>query len=285
MTEARIPEEIMTAIAAVRPLSASAKRLMETVNRPGHAASDVIDIVSADTGLTAAVLRTVNSAVYGLRDRIETVNRAVSYLGDRSVVSLAIRICAGDLYQQPLAGYHGEPGDLWQHCLHTAIAARAVAQHARTPLDPDLAYTAGLLHDIGKAVLNAWLVTRSGDLVPPIDERDPDFLDRERSVAGTDHPTIGAVLAHRWGLGRNLCYAIAFHHHPTMAPQAQQGLTYAVHLGDFLAMMGGHATGADAMMYPLDSGYDQHFQLDPLTIDRLMFASAQEYQRLAEALQ
>ena len=279
-----VPAHITDAIKRINPLSDSAVRLMSIIGNREHTLQDVVRIVETDSTLAARILRTVNSAAFGLTNSVDSVNRAVSYLGDKTVAGIALEICASSLYQSPLDGYMTGKGQLWRHCLRTAIASREIAKHSKSDTNPEVAYTAGLLHDIGKSVLDEWLSKRAPITFEALDAGEEDFQEAEKSLIDTDHAEAGALLISAWGLPRSLQEAVRHHHSPSQASEEYSALTYAVHLGDFLAMMGGTGTGIDTLQYTLDPAYGEYFTIDPHELDRVSFQVGQEYAKTIAAL-
>ncbi|WP_305045794.1 HDOD domain-containing protein [Geoalkalibacter sp.] len=278
-------QAILEAIRKAPLLSPSASRLLQITAAREHEMAEVIAVVRTDAHLTARVLKTVNSAAFGLLYEITSIDRAVTYLGERMVVGIAIGDCAAQLFQKQLDGYEGEKGSLWRHDLLTAIAAREVAGRCRTPLNPDLAFTAGLLHDIGKALISDFLKGTPGGLLRELEEALlNDYLEGERAALGIDHPEAGFELALSWQLPASLQAAIRHHHAPQEAPPELRPLAYAVHLGDIVAMMSGCGTGADSLRYHLDGGYTHYFDLSQEGLYEIILAADEEFRKITHSM-
>lgn len=185
--------------------------------KPDATASSVATLVATDPALTARVLRLANSAYYGNARQVAAVSDAILLLGMRGVRNLCLLAGTYPWLQGGLAAYRLAPGALLSHSLATAIGSRAVAE--RTSEDRDAAFTAGLLHDLGKVALAMWFKPADG----VIGSRDD-----ERRVLGFDHGQAGGELARRWNLPQSLVAAIACHHMPV------GGLEDAVHMGNYL---------------------------------------------------
>lgn len=285
MGEMTSKEQILEAVRQVPLLSPNASRLLQLAAQADHELGDFIDIVKCDAALTARVLRVVNSAVYGLLNPITTIERGVSYLGERMIVCIALGDSAGKMFQKPMAGYEASAGDLWKHDLLSAIAAREVARHSRQDIGIDLAFTGGLLHDIGKGVMTDFLTGSAVDLVGDIARGElVDYVDGERKLLGLDHAEIGLELAKCWDLPAPLRYVIGFHHRPAEVPEEFRALVYSVHLGDIVAMMCGCATGSDAMQYQLDQGYPDYIALESKDLPLIMLQSQEEYAKAEASL-
>lgn len=247
-------EAMIAEVEALEPLSNTAHALLELLQREDYSLVEVTKLVEADGVLTANLLKVVNAPSFGLGQSVSSVSRAVGFLGDKLVVGIALGSCAQDVFNHALQGYGGHAGQLWEHSLATAIGAREFAKLLNPPNSSGLAYTAGILHDIGKAVLSAFLTQRTQAVLAAVDSlSSPSFDQAEASLLGASHTTLGAMLAAHWRLPEPLVQAIAHHHAPHEADPAWQALCCAVQFGDALAMSIGADTGADALLYPVEA--------------------------------
>jgi putative nucleotidyltransferase with HDIG domain len=259
-------------------LSPSASLLLQVNADPDSSLEDVIAIVRYDSALTARLLRVVNSVAFGLVHPVESIERAVSYLGGWMVATIAIDDCAHRLFHKPLEGYDGAHGGLWRHDLFSAFAAKGISHYARRPIPAATAFTAGLLHDIGKSVLSDFLKGSSSQVLQDISEKKiADYSAGERLIVGMDHAEIGYELARSWGFSEVLQKTIRYHHRPQEAEEAIRPLVYAVHLGVIIAMMGGYGTGSDSMQYHLVPEYTGYFDLGPDSLETILLAAQQEF--------
>lgn len=278
-------ENIQEIIKSIPMLSVSASRLLQLTSKPDHELTEVVSLVKTDANLTARVLKVVNSAAFGLLSEITSIDRAIAYLGERVIVSIAIGDCAGKLFEKELIGYEAAGGDLWKHDLRAAIAAREVVAQSKAAINPDLAFTAGLLHDIGKSLISDYLQGTAPEAIKLISSQDSqDYLEAEEKMIGIDHTEAGFELAKAWQLPEELAEVIRYHHQPAKASEAFRPLVYAVHLGDNIAMLGGYGTGADSMQYHLDTKYAEYLTLSPKTLDNVMLTVDMEFEKLEESL-
>jgi putative nucleotidyltransferase with HDIG domain len=277
--------EILAKVQEIPPLSTSASELVTLMGKADHDLQDTVHIVECDAALTARVLRVVSSAGFALMEPTTSIARAVSYLGERMVLGIALEACTGSILRRPLKGYEGKSGALWEHNLRTAIATREVARFAREEISTDIAFTGGILHDIGKAVLSEFLNGSAGDMVSKIDAGDAmDYISAEHEMLGTDHSTVGYEIARLWKLASPLLEIIRFHHTPGKAEEGARVLVYAVHLGDIIAMMGGTGTGSDDMMYHLDAGFSDYIQISESDFEKTMFHVELEFRRTRSSI-
>ncbi|MFO7652709.1 MAG: HDOD domain-containing protein [Candidatus Krumholzibacteriia bacterium] len=250
--------DILAEVRQLAPLSPAAARLVAMLGRGEHEPFAVAAVVETDPALAALVLRDVNSAEPHPQRSIGTVREAASDLDDARVVGMALALAGRDHFNAALRGYRGERGDLGRHSLYVALAARELAHHTLGRVDPAVAFTAGLLHDLGKVVLSAHLAAHTEAIASDLDAGVlPDFVSGERLRLGCDHGEAGSALIEHWRLPSVLASPVRHHHAPLDAEPAHQPLASVVHLADMLACGQGLSTAADRAGYRLEPGYQQ----------------------------
>jgi len=278
-------KEILGAVKSVPALSPGASKLLDVMGSGNYEVSDIVRGIETDSALTANVLKVVNSASMGLRREMNTVNEAVAFLGDTKVIGIALASTGSDTYNAELAGYQGSRGDLGRHCLWVAIAARELARHTNGVVDKGVAFTAGLLHDIGKAVISDFMVDLVPNLLATKEEiGEGDHLEAEMQIMGTDHAEIGHALAGQWKMPQTLINSIAHHHRPDEAPEEGKAMAYVIHLADMLAMLTGIGTGIDDMQYELDQTYEEYVFVNPSELEGLALDVQIDFVATAEAI-
>ena len=264
-------------IEKIPQLSATAGRLLRLQSSQEGSLAEIGRAVSVDPSLTAAVLRSANSAAARPAQPICSVVQAVSYLGERMVLAMALAACVPGGMVMPLEGYRSERGALWRHSLSVALCARELAKLCRPALGPDLAFTAGLLHDIGKPVLGLILGSDTTALLKGIEaRRRADSARAEHELVGVDHAEVGEALARRWNLPEALCFALRHHHDPSLAPPAHRALAGAVHLGDLVTLRADDAIQADELAQVVEKADLAGLRPGPAEIDRLLAFAQKE---------
>ena len=203
--------------------------LLEDVDANADALADLIRV---DPGLTADVLRVCNSATYGLTYRAENIQQAILRIGFREVHRIMMSVIMSPTLKNPQGTYSSTQSDLWNHSLAAAVASQSIAQTAG--IDTDLAFTAALLHDIGKVVLFQAAPQEMSSAMTMAAEKNLPVFKAERAVLKTDHAEVGARLLERWGFPRNISTAVRFHHEPETAKDEVR-LTSCVCLANVLA--------------------------------------------------
>lgn len=273
-----VKKEVLEAIKKVPLLSPSVSQLLSISSDPDFSLPEFVKVISHDAILTAKIIKIVNSAAYNLPVEVGTVDQAASMLGSRLIVGIALSSAGDGIMTDALAGYESHDEGVWRHDLYCAIAARLIGKKARVEFKPDLAFTGGLLHDIGKTVISSFLTDSSSELLSDIEQgTSNDYLAGEKSVIGLDHTEVGYEVAKSWKLPELLQNIIRYHHNPADAPEEFKVACYAVHLGDVLAMMAGHGTGSDTMQYHLDPEFGQYFDLNESDLSTLLLDCNEEY--------
>ena len=186
-----------------------------------------------DSGLSAAVVRLANCPAVGPGHPVHSIREACFSLGPDTLLNLVVS-CAV-LRQFPVTGDQSPGFDrhaFWVHGAAVAVLARAIARRSGAP--PDSSFAAGLLHDVGRAVLEAHFPREFGAVLRYRDRHDVWIRDAELAVIGFDHCVIGERVARRWQLPETILGAIAQHHQPER-PGHEEPAALIVHVADILA--------------------------------------------------
>ena len=278
-------DDILAGVSELPLLSDSALRLIALSGKAELAASDLSDIIQRDPSLTAHVLRVANSAAYKRFGTFTSVTAAVSALGNWMVCSIALGYCLSSHYNKQLPGYQSPKGSLWRNSLCTAIAAHQLAPYAQPPVQPETAYTVGLLHDVGKIVLSEFMASRQADVEAFCRSNESeDFLTCEASTLGITHDEVGCAVAKHWNLPEEICEAIAYQHDPEneeIDPQ-YRSLIYVLHVAGMISMMMGMEEGIDAMLYKMAAACERYIPLKQMEFESIIAHVQIEFQKMID---
>jgi len=189
----------------------------------------LMEKIGEDQALSARILQIANSPFYGLPSRIDSLKDAGTLLGLHTLNNIIT--AAGVMGHFPASQDQGfDRLSFWQHAIGTAICAQVLGRHGG--LDPEQAFTAGLLHDIGKLVLAAYFEDDFARVLAHRDNNDCLLREAEQAVLGFDHTRVGARVARHWKLPKPLINAIRYHH---SLPKVATPLSELVHVADILA--------------------------------------------------
>lgn len=243
-------------------------RVMELTEDPDSTAFDINEVINQDQNMTAQVLRMANSVYYGYSRRIATVTDAIVLIGFNAVRSIVLAASVSKILKKELSGYVMGEGELWRHSQGAAVFARLLAKKSKFR-SVELAYTATLLHDIGKLVLNSYLSESYQEVLKIVNEEKLPFNEVEDKIFGFNHATVGGKVAEKWNLPNDLVEAIAYHHHPEQAEMNPQ-LTAIVHIADAVALQMGMGMGIDGLMYPFSKDAMDLLQVSENDIESMM---------------
>jgi putative nucleotidyltransferase with HDIG domain len=237
MTAAAVPSLCQASLDKVPPIAGIVLDLLRSLDDENLDAAHLAMKIGHDPVLSARVLKVVNSPFYGVAGKVASLQEAVMVLGFSSVRRLALAVSLKGSF--PARGQGAaDPRRLWRHSFCVALNAQALAPLCR--VDPEAAFSAGLLHDIGRIAL---LSIDPHGFAAVLEARPwyKDFEAAETAVLGFTHAEFGACLLERWRLPGNLVRAVAFHHRPDTAPTGP--LTDLTNLADNLA----HAIAYNAL--------------------------------------
>ena len=185
---------------------------LEVLTLAQDASSDVSALakkIEKDPNLTANMLRMANSSYFGHMKEITSVKEIIIRLGYDMVKILAITGASSALLNSPQEAYNLEPHDLWHHSQACAILAAIIAKYAKVE-EVAPVYTAALLHDIGKVLLNRALQTAI--TTTKVETKFPTLVKLENFMIKTDHAKVGMALLRKWGLPDNIVIPVGYHH-------------------------------------------------------------------------
>ncbi len=209
-------------------------RIVDLLGAPNTPASKIAQLVSYDPGLTSKFLRMVNSAAYGFQRQISSVQHAVMLLGFNTVRGIVLSASIFKLFDAK-RHHNMDPQAFWRHSIETAIGSRIIANHLNIRYAED-AFSAGMLHDIGKMMLDYYFTAEYGRALEEarlkqVPYHGDAFWALEQDVLDINHAALGYQLALRWKLPATFAEVIKHHHSPQYASDAPE-LVYAVALAN-----------------------------------------------------
>lgn len=233
--KAAVVEAILKDVSRLRALPATATRAIQMLGDPNVDAQRLGQTLQSDQVIASQILRHANSAYYGGRVPCATVAEGIVRIGLQQLKSVLYAVATSGVLMARLSGYQMKDGELFRHSFVAATTARRLAAMLRYP-DPEEAYAAGLLHDIGKLILDRHIQPRAAAMAADAQEGRP-LIEVEERYLGTDHATIGGLMAERWAYPAPLIDAIRCHHAPTLARQPR--LAALVHFANVLVLQSG----------------------------------------------
>ena len=272
--------EMISSVKNLPPVSQAALRLVSLLDQPTVSNDDVVQVLKYDNVLTAKLLRACNSPYFGLEEPVRSVDQAVLILGHQQILHIVLTLAFGGAMMTPLPGYAVEANELWHHSLITATAGEVVASDfSEMNVEPSVAFTAGLLHDIGKLVMGQTLTPEMQQAIRSLIARgNISRVDAERQVLGTDHAEVGASLLQSWRLPEDIVEAVAHHHAPVLQPSPR--FSVVTHVANCIAHVVGSAPGWEGFAVHVDGAVADHYGIDPGKIDSLVIHVRDSFERV-----
>lgn len=224
-------KRITESIIGLPTLPTVVAKMIELVDNPRTSASSLARLIASDQALTARILKLANSAYYGFSREISTVNMAIVVLGFNTVKDMGLSLSVFEAFKSDKGDTSFDLTRFWEHSIACGIASRMLARGYRTRYSAE-AFVAGLLHDIGKVILNQYFKNEFSSIIAAQKEG-VTLEDAEVEVIGTTHSQIGAWLADKWNLPRIISRTIKYHHAPWETNKEQLFVAF-VHLANYL---------------------------------------------------
>jgi putative nucleotidyltransferase with HDIG domain len=261
-------EGILAAVESVPSLPAAATEVAQLLQDPDVSLDELMRAIEYDPGLTSNVLRLANSAYFGFAGAIDSVRQAIIRLGTRTIYHLVVASSVAPMATRPVQGYDLPSGGLWKHSVSVAVGMQELAKMLGTRL-PGYAFSAGILHDVGKLVLGTYLEIDASPIVSLAYEQHLSFEVAERRILGIDHAEVSAVLLDSWGLPSSIVDVSRWHHQPDHL-LGDKLVVDLIHVADNLSIMSGVGTGIDGLNYSPSSDVLERLGLTEDMIERAL---------------
>ncbi len=221
-------EQMLACVKQLPPLSAAVVDVLSSFERRDVDVNEIANKISLDQGMVTRVLRVANSAFYGFPSKVGTMHEAMVLLGFHNIRSLVV--AAGLIGQlSPKEHSQFDHNLFWQHNIGTGVCARVLA--GRLGKESELAFTAGLLHDVCRLVMEIACPEKFNAVVAHAGDHDTTMQEAEHAILGVDHAMIGFEVAKRWNFPVAIQLAIRDHHQPR---QESGVLADVVHVANVL---------------------------------------------------
>ena len=257
--------------------------VMEILNNIDKENVDTLELakkVTHDIALTAKTLRYANSAYYSTMLKVTTIQQAISMLGLNTVRQIIVTASlTGCFPENNCRGFSHKA--FWKHANIVAIVAKSIASQLN--FNQDVAFTAGLLHDVGILVLVTYHGPEYEQVLTWQTEHHCSRIEAEHQVIGIGHDTVGEALAKQWNFSEQMTHAIAGHHHPETP--GLRFLASIVNVADRIAHVLASIDNPDHSTPEIAALPWQALGLTSESLDQLLIDASKEFQRLTESIE
>lgn len=226
------PDDIARSINIVRPIPQIILKVVQMISDGNYNINEVAIDIKKDQVISAAILRLCSSSFLGLKEKVNSISRAMALLGEKHLFKIIVSASLELYFSDAAQGYSLCKGALFHHSLGTAVISEELAKFTGV-VKPEIAYTAGLLHDIGKVVLDQYISSAYSLFYRRTQIDMAELYEAEKEMAGITHTEAGKILGERWSLNESLIDTIRYHHQPESASVSSE-LAHVVYLADLL---------------------------------------------------
>lgn len=275
-------QELVRDIKNLKPIPPIVHQILEVVDRPDSSMAEVANIIQYDPAVTASVLRTCNSAYFGLKHPAESVQDAVSLLGMDQVVQIVLMKSGVKLLSGKQEGYGLHEGAMWKYSVSSALIAKQIANRLSLK-NKNTIYTAALLKDIGKTVLDRFVLDSFEKISTLVVNGGLSFREAEKKIIGVDHAELGGMIAKMWKFSPRMVNLIR-HHHLSDVSMVTDKEVATVYLADCICMMIGIGVGSDGLAYRFNEQAMKALDMDADDISRVIALFAVNMQEVENLL-
>lgn len=246
------------------PFSAVAIKVLRVASSELSQLIALSNLISADSAFAGAILRIVNSPIFGIRSEVDSVLEATMLLGLERIKGVALTIGIRSYLDNALEAPAIKA--CWRHSLACAVSAGELARASE--VKEDVAYTAGVMHDIGRLALAVAYPERYVDLIASLEAQPGDALERERETFGIDHCQAGRTMVTRWKLPESFIAVTACHHDPLA--EGETGIPAIIRASCMLADVLGfeavppfHSRNYEALLSEMPKKFRNRLPLEP----------------------
>lgn len=206
---------------------------MALISDPRSLKSDIAKLLKTDQAIVTKILRIVNSALFSLSRKVIATEDAIPLLGLDEIRNIVISVSVINAFGNQKGGAF-DMSEFWKHSLGCAIISKLLVKRNKSQLSSEEYFTAGLLHDIGKLVLNQLFPNEFHYVLELTNSKAMSLRNAERKVFGKSHENVGKYLLQRWKIPDILIEAVTYHHEPA-ASRLNPILVSTIQVSDMFA--------------------------------------------------
>ena len=246
-----LKDKILKSVKELPPMPQVVIKTQEVIADSNADAKKIADIIETDQGIAMKVLKVANSSYYGLSGKISSISQASVLLGHKTLGEIVMLAGAEGILDGKLPGYGYDSKDLWKHSLAVAFGSKIIS-NSKSPDLVEEAHMAGLIHDVGKIILDSYIVEKKEEIESFMEKEEKTFLDAESQYFGFNHAEIASEVCKKWNFPESLIFPIKYHHQPGNSDSSE--LSYILHMADYVAILSGIGYDSDDVLYDLEDG-------------------------------
>lgn len=279
-----IINSILKSIDKIPSFPGAVQKVIALLRNEDYLVSDLVNVIKLDQAMTANILRISNSAYFGSRHQIKSIQEAVIYLGQQQLIRAVQTAGISRFFKKGGVGYVAESKDLWEHSVAVALMSQILSRRIQEREDATL-YTAALLHDVGKIIMGEYVRESFEKIINRVKEAKLSFLEVEEEILGINHADLGGRIAAHWNFPAEIRDAIAYHHRPDLLMKEHKTNAWIVYLADQACLMMGIDGGVDALAYRGLEDALSYFNLRAIDIEKSWIILLDELEKAKDLMQ
>jgi putative nucleotidyltransferase with HDIG domain len=271
--------KILENVQELPPMPQVVSKTRELIADVNSDTKKIAEIIETDQGIAVKVLKAANSAFYGMISKISTVQQASTVLGYKTLGEIVTMAGTESILSRSLPGYGYQSEDLWKHSLAVSFGSKIIAGMRMPGLEGE-AYTAGLIHDVGKIILDSYVLEQRENIDAFMKKEEKTFLNAEFQFFGFTHADIAFEVCKKWNFPDNITLAIKNHHQPSHSNG--DGLSYILHIADYIALLSGIGYDDDDVLCELEDGVLGHFNFRQENISKIVLQVTEFVNKISE---
>jgi len=231
-----LQKSILRSIKELPPMQNVIHKAREIIENPNSSLKDVGMIIEVDQALTINVLKMANSAFYRRVEKTTSIQNAAVVLGIKTIGEVITLACTSSVLNNTLKGYDISADSMWRHSLSVAFGSKIIASKKSPALAND-AFIAGLIHDVGKLILDKYILERKEAFREFLSKELETYYKAEKMILGFNHAEIAEQVCKNWNFPKHINIAIKYHHHPSR--YLTNELAYIVHVANGISAWNG----------------------------------------------
>ena len=277
----KLKAKILRSFRSFPPMPQMVSEAQKVIKDPNAGIKEISDVLESDQAIVARILKIANSTFYGQSGKVSSIEHASVLIGNKTLVETIATMGTSQLLGKTLPGYGLEAGALWRHSLAVAHCSEMIAKRKNPALSED-AFIVGLIHDVGKLILDSHIQQRKVQFDRLI-EGDPQSVHKaEKQVLGFDHAEIAGEICRSWNIPKSMTVAVKNHHYPSRSQGNEMG--YFVNAADMIASGSGFGTGPDGEGQEIESKIKELLNLSEDNLAQIQGQMMESVEKMSEQI-
>jgi len=261
-------QKILEGIDELPPMPAVVIKAQGLLADPNSSANELAALLETDQSIATRVLKMANSAFYGMSGRVSSIKHASLVLGYQNLSQIISVAGMHKALDKKLPGYGFDSEELWRHSLSVALGAKLIASRKNPEMEM-VAHTAGLVHDVGKIIMDPFVLEEKQRFDAFLLQEQQTYLNAEQQILGFDHAEIAAEVCKKWSIPEITSSAIRYHHSPSSSQEVE--LAFILHMADYISLMSGEGYEEEDYLYELEDGTMDYLDFNQNDISEMTF--------------